>query len=156
MEWSYLSIHKLEWLAVEVCKWISNFIPHFTGHVITYPCWGLRLNHASKRGTRNVFCSFHDDVIKWKHFPRYWPFVWGIHRSPVNSPNKGHWRGALMFSLICASIDGWVNNCEAGDFRCDLTHYDVTVTTLKKKVLWLHVCKYHFMELLIQWILLVE
>ena len=23
----------------------------------------------------------HDDVIKEKHFPRYWPFVWGIHRS---------------------------------------------------------------------------
>ena len=23
----------------------------------------------------------HDDVIKWKHFPRYWPFVRGIHRS---------------------------------------------------------------------------
>ena len=35
-------------------------------------------------------------------FPRYWPFVRGIHRSPVNSPNKGQWRGALMFSLICA------------------------------------------------------
>ena len=35
------------------------------------------------------FCCAHDDVIKWKHFPRYWPFVWGIHRSPVNSPNKG-------------------------------------------------------------------
>ena len=32
---------------------------------------------------------FHDDVIKWKHFPRYWPFVRGIHRSPVNSPHKG-------------------------------------------------------------------
>ena len=41
----------------------------------------------------------HDDVIKWKHFPRYWPFVRGIHRSPVNSPHKGQWRGALMFSL---------------------------------------------------------
>ena len=39
----------------------------------------------------------HDDVIKWKHFLRYWPFVWGIHRSPVNSPHKGQWRGALMF-----------------------------------------------------------
>ena len=25
--------------------------------------------------------GFHDDVIKWKHFPRYWPFVRGIHRS---------------------------------------------------------------------------
>ena len=31
----------------------------------------------------------HDDVIKWKHFPRYWLFVRGIHRSPVNSPHKG-------------------------------------------------------------------
>ena len=42
----------------------------------------------------------HDDVIEWKHFPCYWPFVWGIHKSPVNSPHKGQWRGALMFSLI--------------------------------------------------------
>ena len=48
----------------------------------------------------------HDDVIKWKHFPRYWPFVRGIHRSPVNSPHKGQWRGALMFSLICVWING--------------------------------------------------
>ena len=31
---------------------------------------------------------FHDDAIKWKHFPRYWPFVRGIHRSPVNSPHN--------------------------------------------------------------------
>ena len=31
----------------------------------------------------------HDDVIKWKYFPRYWPFLRGIHRSPVNSPHKG-------------------------------------------------------------------
>ena len=46
--------------------------------------------------------SVHDDVMKWKHFPRYWPFVRGIHRSPVNSLHKGQWRGALMFSLICA------------------------------------------------------
>ena len=39
----------------------------------------------------------HDDVIKWKHFPRNWPFVRGIHRSPVTSPHKGQWRRALMF-----------------------------------------------------------
>ena len=39
----------------------------------------------------------YDDVIKWKHFPRYWPFVRGIHRPPVNSPRKGQWRGALIF-----------------------------------------------------------
>ena len=42
----------------------------------------------------------HNNVIKWKHFPCYWPFVRGIHRSPVNSPHKGQWRGALLFSLI--------------------------------------------------------
>ena len=69
----------------------------------------------------------HDDVIKWKHFPRYWPFVRGIHRSPVNSPHKGQWRGALMFSLIFAWINGWVNNREAGDLRRHRAHYDVTV-----------------------------
>ena len=39
----------------------------------------------------------HDDVIKWKRFPRYWPSVRGIHRSPVNSPHKGQWRGAFFF-----------------------------------------------------------
>ena len=67
----------------------------------------------------------------WRHqmetFPRYWPFVRGIHRSPVNSPHKGQWRGALMFSLICVWIKGWVNNGEAGDLRRYLAHYDVTV-----------------------------
>ena len=52
--------------------------------------------------------NIHDDVIKWKHFPRYWPFVRGIHRSPVNSPHKGQWRGALKFTLICVWINGWV------------------------------------------------
>ena len=54
------------------------------------------------------------DVIKWKHFPRYWPFVRGIHRSPLNSTHKGQWRGAVMFSLICASINNGVKNREAG------------------------------------------
>ena len=69
----------------------------------------------------------HDDVIKWKHFPRNWPFVRGIHRSPVNSPHKGQWRGALMFSLICVWINGLVNNREAADLRRYRAHYDVTV-----------------------------
>ena len=51
----------------------------------------------------------------------------GIHRSPVNSTHKGQWRGALMFSLIFAWINGWVNNREAGDLRRHRAHYDVTV-----------------------------
>ena len=73
------------------------------------------------------YALYHDDVIKWKHFPRYWPFVRGIHRSPVNSPHKGQWRGALMFTLICARINGWVNNREAGDLRRHSAHSDVIV-----------------------------
>ena len=72
----------------------------------------------------------HDDVIKWKHFPRSWSFVRGIHRYPINSPHKGQWRGALMCSLICVRINGLVNNGEAGDLRCYRAHYDVTVTLL--------------------------
>ena len=73
----------------------------------------------------------HDDVIKWKHFPRYWPFVRGIHRSPVNSLHKGQWRGVLMFSLICTWINGRVNNREAGNLRRYHAHYDVTVMCLR-------------------------
>ena len=69
----------------------------------------------------------HDDAIQWKHFPRHWPFLWGIHRSPVNFPHKSQWRGALMFSLICAWINAWVNNREAGDLRHHRANYDVTV-----------------------------
>ena len=69
----------------------------------------------------------HAGVIKWKHFPCYWPFVRGIHRSPVTSPHKGQWRGALRFSLICAWTYGWVNNRDTGDSRRHLAYHDVTV-----------------------------
>ena len=48
-------------------------------------------------------------------------------RSPVNSPHKGPWRGAFMFSLICVWINGWVNNREAGDLGRHRPNYDVTV-----------------------------
>ena len=69
----------------------------------------------------------HDDVIKWKHFSCYLPFVRGIHRSPVISTHKGQWRRALKFPLICAWTNSWVNNCEAGDLRRHHAHYDLTV-----------------------------
>ena len=69
-----------------------------------------------------------DDVLKFRHFSRYCPFVRGIHRSPVNYLHKGPWRGALMFSLVYVRVNGWVNNCDAGDLRCHRAHYDVNVT----------------------------
>ena len=75
--------------------------------------------------------DYHGYLIKWKHFPRYWPFVRGIHRSPVNSSHKGQWRWGFMFPLICVWMNYWVNNCEAGDLRCHHHHYDITVISEK-------------------------
>ena len=82
-------------------------------------------------------------------YPPYWlqaqilpkDVLWGCSRanlladpswrctvvSPVNSPHKGQWRGALMFPLICVGINGWINNREAGDLRRHCAHYDVSV-----------------------------
>ena len=81
-------------------------------------------NFHQKTGLSNDHpVRYHNDVIKWKHFPRHWPFVRGIHRWPVNSPLKGQWRGALMFSLI----NGWINNRKAADLRSHRAHYDVIV-----------------------------
>ena len=97
------------------------WIPYITVLAIMVFSWKWKGKPSSTK------LAWHDDVIKWKHFPRNWPFVRGIHRSPVNSPHKGQWLGALMFSLICVWINAWVNNREAGDLRSYLAHYDVTV-----------------------------
>ena len=58
----------------------------------------------------------------------------GIHRSPVNSPYKGQWRGSLVFFMICAWTNGWTNNRSAGDLRRHRAHYGVTVLALDE--LW--------------------
>ena len=91
-------------------------------HILMGPAAGI-LSRGIRLSCIVSITAGHDDVIKWKPFPRYWPFARGIHRSPVNSPHKGQWRGALMFSLIFARINGWVYSRETGD----LSHYDVIV-----------------------------
>ena len=70
----------------------------------------------------------HENVIKWKYFRITGHFICaGISPVPVNSPHIGQWCGALMFTLICARINGWVNNREAGDLRRIRAHYNVIV-----------------------------
>ena len=75
-----------------------------------------------------------DLVLWWRHqmetFSALLAICAGNSPSPVNSPHKGQWHGALMFSLFCAWINGWVNNGEAGDLRRHLAHYDVIVMSL--------------------------
>ena len=113
---------------------------HYTSHgrrVASVHCWALatantwRVFMMPRKILKTHYVGelslIHDDVIKWKHFPRNWPFVRGIHRSPVISPHKGQWRGALMFSLICVWINDWVKNREAGDLRHHRAHCDVIV-----------------------------
>ena len=50
-------------------------------------------------------------------------------------PHKGQWGGALMFSLIWAWINDWVNNREAGDLRHHRAHYDVIVMNKRQTIL---------------------
>ena len=109
---------------------------------------GLMLGPGTRKMSK-IVCQIHDDVIKWKHFPRYWPFVWGIHRGPVNSPHKGEWRGALMFSLICVWMNGWVNSRQAGDLGRYRAHYDVTVMAVKYD--WWHRCQ-HACQISTEWL----
>ena len=73
-----------------------------------------RIGNAKRQGTLDAFipCLLHhtaythDDVIKWKHCPRYWPFCAGNSQLTGEFPHKGRWPGALMFSFICA----WIND----------------------------------------------
>ena len=82
--------------------------------------------------------------------------------SPVPSefPGQRPVTRSLMFSLICAWINGWANNREAGDLRCHRAHFDVSVMCTKalpESVLiyhkwvpvalsweWYHICSLNF------------
>ena len=106
-------------------------------------CLKKRLSKQWRRlWFETLFCSLwrHCNVpgTSWKHFPRYLPFVRGIHRSTVNYPHKGQWRGALMFSLICVWRNGWANNGDACDLRRYFAHYDVIVMFQAHPPMWRH------------------
>ena len=114
------------------------------GHVIKSGlsrAWHLIVFHIPWMGWVRVILDWHCP-INWlscrrrqiETFPRYWPFVRGIHRSPVDSPHKGQWRGALMFSLICVLTNSLPNNRGAGDLRRYRAHYDVTVMCDQNKL----------------------
>ena len=92
----------------------------------------LNLSMYSKSYTQYsicfVFCSgfVPADLYIWSKVTMMTSSNGNIFRSPVNSLHKDQWRGALLFSLICTRINGWVNNSEAGDLRRHRAHYDVT------------------------------
>ena len=67
----------------------------------------------------------------------------GEFTGPGEFPTQGQWRGALIFSLICVWLNGWVNNCEAGDLRRHRGHYDVNVMVYHWSTLHPYLIKIH-------------
>ena len=114
---SILNLSNLHFLQACIVKMVSWLYPFLQLFVILKTFGKFRLSVINIVG---LLAILYDDVIKWKRFPRYWPFVGGIDRSSVNSTRKGQWHWALMSSLICAWTKGWVNNRDAGDFRRSL------------------------------------
>ena len=96
---------KNKWVVVPIeTRWLLMARPHLTSG-IGKPWWRHQMETFS---ALLALCARNSPV-------------------PVNSPHKGQWRGTLMFSLICAWINDWVNNHEAGDLRRHRCHYDVNV-----------------------------
>ena len=128
-----LSIHALNLMAVWLkrhcyLRLIRVISSDILCGVITYP--SSEVNFGSVKEMPDKFPRILDqgcDVIIWKHFPRYWSFMRGILRPPVDSPCKSQWRGALICSLMCAWTNVWSNSPDAGDLRRHGAHCDVTV-----------------------------
>ena len=75
---------------------------------------------------------YHDDVIKRK-FSALLALCEG---NPPVTGHKGQWRGALMYSLICAWTNALANNRDAGDLRRYRAHNDVTVVIESLQLIW--------------------
>ena len=99
--------------------WDPQWQPDTTGVVIT-PLQQIHIDNRGQPACRSLM------GLGWG-CPIDCLFVRGIHRSPVYAPHKGHWCGALMFSLIRVWINGWVKNRATDDLRRHRDHYDVTV-----------------------------
>ena len=80
---------------------------------------------AALKRTRFTY-GIHDDVIKWKHFPRNWPLS-GEFTGPGEFPTQRPVTRSFDGFFICVWINGWVYNGEAGDLRRHRGHYDVNV-----------------------------
>ena len=141
LEWGILFIRKVSGMNNEKYPyysycWIQQKVRKKIQHLIALSLFWLKHVHFAPKCHLSRFgwwwmalTIWYDEVIKWKHFPRCLPFVRGIHRPSMNSPHKGQWRRALVFSLICYWIHGWVNNGEAGDLRRHCAHWGITVIT---------------------------
>ena len=94
----------MAWCLQATSHYLSQCWPKsMSPYGVTTPQWVMEEIYCIIEGSQySMICLIsHDDVIKWKHFPRYWPFVRGIHRSSVNSPHKRPvtWTFDVFFDL---------------------------------------------------------
>ena len=108
---SHIKYNKTKYDKMSVLVWplyhpvYSEHIQHTAIISMTDIFW--KQERGIKHAILNTTC--HDDVIKWKHFPRYWPFVRGIRRSSVNSPHTKDSDAEVWYFLWWAWTNGWVN-----------------------------------------------
>ena len=100
--------------------------PHVRQDLVTKPSWMLVhgcvvISHCCYTWIEFMMTSSNGNTF------RVTGHLCGEFIGPGEFPHKGQWRGALMFSLICTRINGWVNNGEAGDLIRHRAHYDVIV-----------------------------
>ena len=97
MTWHRISVKSPEPMTTLVTD-VNNLIKFIFKIIILKPF--IEMQVRARRGSAGkpfIDTYYHDEVIKWKLFQHYWPFVQEIYQSLVNSPHKGPWPGALMF-----------------------------------------------------------
>ena len=124
--YTHLSTNLIEVSDIIIWKSLDKLVNTWDIKVTMKPWW---ITEPTEVKSYHRHCN-HDDVIKWENFPCYWPFVRGIHRSPVDSPHNGQWHRTLMFSLMWTWTNGWANSQDAGDLRCHGADCDIIVMVL--------------------------
>ena len=142
---STLSSNELQWseLNVDILWYVKMFTVTVALRRLNSPAtrlFCLRSCSGSLKPPNPSFLAFcwvnplewEESSSTWWHhqmetFPAQLAICAGNSPVPVNSPHKGQWRRALMFSLICTWIKDRVNNRGAGDLRRHRGHCYVNV-----------------------------
>ena len=118
--------------ATNVCLMKNTYV--VSGKKNRRKWWQRRVCNELQIGLDNVY-TWHDSVRLLINIRKSSVMIigniWLLSllnlRDVRGSPHKGQWRGAMIFSLICAWTNGWVNNRYTSDLRHQYAHNDVTV-----------------------------
>ena len=109
-------------------------------------CWGIRCLCQFYQRFRSVFM-----MTSWNgNIFRVTGPLCGEFTGEFPSQSQRH--GALMCYLICARINGWVNNLEAGYLKCHRAHHDVIVIDIDPFTLSFTECYFIRLVATIIWI----